>query len=85
MTDCMEAPGACGRSSASLCEPATKRMQPFSSVASDTASQQVAVAVSAVKGGQYAMSWCLQAAHSHPAGRRQTADLPLQAVGALAP
>ncbi len=34
-------------------------MQPFSMVASEIASQQVAVAVSAV-GGQYAMSWCLQ-------------------------
>ena len=33
-------------------------MQPFSTVASEMASQQVAVAVSLV-GGQYAMSWCL--------------------------
>lgn len=78
MTDCVEEPGACGRSSASRCEPATKRMQPFSSVASDTASQQVAVAVSAVKGGQYAMSWCLQAVQSNPAGRRQTCFCKLQ-------
>jgi hypothetical protein len=31
-------------------------MQPFSTVASETASQHVAVAVSDVKGGQYAMS-----------------------------
>ena len=42
-------------------------MQPFSSVESVTASQHVAVAVSAVKGGQYAMSWCL--------GQEQTGDL----------
>ena len=63
-------PGAWWRSSASLWEAGTKRMQPFSTVASETASQQVAVAVSAVKGGQYAMSWCLQ----HAATLRSAAD-----------
>lgn len=53
-------PGACGRRSFSRWLPGTKRMQPLATVASVTASQHVAVAVSAVHGGQYAMSWCLQ-------------------------
>lgn len=56
-------PGACGRSSASRWLPGTKRRQPFVTVASDTASQHVAVAVSAVHGGQYAISWCLHDSH----------------------
>jgi len=48
------APGACGRSARSRWLPGTKRMQPLAAVAALTASQQVAVAVAAVHGGQYA-------------------------------
>ena len=49
-------PGACFRSSDSFWDPGRNLMQPFSSVESDTASQQVAAEMSDVKGGQYAMS-----------------------------
>ena len=55
----LAAPGLCCLSWGSLWLPGTKRMQPMASLASDTASQQVAVAGSAFVTGQYAMSWCL--------------------------
>jgi len=56
VSDCSCSPGACLRSSVSNWEPGRNLMQPFSSVESDTASQQVAAEMSDVKGGQYAMS-----------------------------